>query len=103
MSTASTVETAQRNFANMLMILHNTNKSEDIEDFGLLMLIMGSIMGDLDLVSTALDNYPESADPLQPATPKIMSILSQLKLIDLEVLPRPESPTSISDIIISDN
>ena len=94
---------AQRNFANLLMTLHNTNKTDNIEDFGLLMLMTGSIMGDLELVSTAMENYPESADPNRPATPKILSILSQLKLIDLEILPRPESPTSVNQIIISND
>ena len=97
--------TIQRKFANMLMTLHNTNKTDAIEDFGLLMLMVGSILGDLDMVAIALDEYPESADPNKPATPKILSILSQLKLIDLEISrqPRPESPTSITEVVISNN
>lgn len=103
MSTTNIIERAHRNFANTLMTLHNTNKTDNIEDFGLLMLMTGSIMGDLELVSTAMENYPESADPNRPATPKILSILSQLKLIDLEILPRPESPTSVNQIIISND
>ena len=101
MNTTTLIERAQRNFANMLMTLHNTNKTDDMEDFGLLMLTTGCIMGDLNLVSTAMENYPESADPNKPITPKIMSILSQLKLIELEILPRSESPTSVDEINIS--
>lgn len=102
------IETTQRNFANVLMTLHNTNKTDNIEEFGLLMLMTGSIMGDLELVSTAIENYPESADPNRPATPKIMSILSQLKLLDLQPSSqprdsRPEPPTSIRDVNIQDN
>lgn len=98
MSTTTIIERAHRNFANVLMTLHNTNKTDNIEDFGLLMLMTGSIMGDLELVSTAIENYPESANPNRPATPKIMSILSQLQLIDLEISQRPESPTSVNEI-----
>ena len=95
----------QRKFANMLITLHNTNKTDDIKDFGLLMLMVGSILGDLDIVEIALDKYPESADPHKPATPNILRILSQLKFIDLEISaqPTPQSPTSITDIIVSDN
>ena len=103
MSYTNGIERVQRNFAKMLMTLHNTNKTDNIEDFGLLMLMTGCIVGDLELVSTAMENYPESADPNRPATPKILSILSQLKLIDLEILPRPESPTSVNQIIISND
>ena len=108
MSAITNIEIAQRNFANMLMTLHNTNKTDTIQDFGLLMLITGSIMGDVDLVSTAMDNYPESAHPLRPATPAILRILSQLKLIDLEPSSQlqhnlPESPTSIKEINIQPN
>ena len=108
MSSRTEIERVQRNFAKMLMTLHNTEKTDDIQDFGLLMLITGSIMGDLDLVSTAMDKYPESADPLRPATPKILSVLSQLKLIDLQPSSQPEhsraeSPTSIRQINIQDN
>mgnify|MGYP001470961847 FL=1 len=101
MSSTRIIETAQRNFAKMLMTLHNTNKTDEIQDFGLLMLMTGSIMGDLDLVSTAMDNYPESADPLRPATPKIRSILYQLKLIDLEIQQQlPDSPRDIREVNI---
>ena len=55
-----------------------------------------------------LDNYPESAHPLRPATPAILRILSQLKLIDLEPSSQlqhnlPESPTSIKEINIQPN
>ena len=101
MSSTRIIETAQRNFAKMLMTLHNTNKTDEIQDFGLLMLMTGSIMGDLDLVSTAMDNYPESADPLRPATPKIMRILYQLKLIDLDIRqPSPDSPRDIREVNI---
>tara|TARA_A100001015_G_C14637800_1_gene574224 strand:+ start:319 stop:645 length:327 start_codon:yes stop_codon:yes gene_type:complete len=108
MSSITEIERVQRNFAKMLITLHNTNKTDEIQDFGLLMLMTGSIMGDLDLVSTAMDNYPESADPLRPATPKIISILSQLKLLDFQPSTqletnRPESPTSITEINIQDN
>ena len=108
MSSTTEIERVQRNFAKMLMTLHNTKKTDDIQDFGLLMLMTGSILGDLDLVSTAMDNYPESADPLRPATPKILRVLSQLKLIDLQPSSqpqhsRPESPTSIRQINILDN
>ena len=95
--------TAQRNFANVLMTLHNTNKTDGMEDFGLLMLTTGCVIGDLNLVSTAMENYPESADPNRPITPKIMNILSQLKLIELEILQRPESPTGVDEIIVSND
>lgn len=105
MSSTTEIERVQRNFAKMLMTLHNTKKTDDIQDFGLLMLMTGSIMGDLDLVSTAVDNYPESADLLRPATPKILSVLSQLKLIHFQPSTqpetnRPESPTSVREINI---
>ena len=104
MSSTSVMETAQRNFANMLMTLHNTNNTDEIQDFGLLMLMTGSIMGDLDLVSTAMNNYPESADPLRPATPKIMRILYQLKLIDLDIQQQPpDSPRDVREINIDTN
>ena len=57
MSYTTNIEKFQRNFAKMLLTLHNTNKSVEIQDFGLLMLMTGSIMGDLDLVSPLKDNY----------------------------------------------
>ena len=95
----------QRKFLDVLMKLHNTNKTDDIPDFGLLLLIVGTIMDDVEVVSTAMTHYPESADPLAPATPRILTILRQFHFIDS--VPRennrPDSPTSIRDVNINTN
>lgn len=96
------INEVQRKFLDILIKLHNTNKTDNIPDFGLLLLIIGSIMGDINAVSLAMTNYPENANPATQATPRILTILRQFHYIESVRMEnnRPDSPTSIRDVNI---